>query len=383
MSELTARLALFGAIDAVLSTTDDHDLLSAAEDALPAYRDKSTVGWFEAFRALVGTDKSGKDLIGEPDLDAALEELGRLDRPSPIDAAHRLIALWATQATILPDARERLGPALRSVVSAVPMDVEPAVVEADGEGDGDGGADHLSDGAVDGLLDLLPRYETFESLPELLDKAEELSLLPRRVVAAARVMVTMRSGTKLIRLRGSHAAESSSTVATEIVTQVTIPEVGRTIDEVRQRMSPQRWPQCLPNFWCGMDHSVDAKPDDGIDYYIERVGDCPNVWFDPCLRFGSQDVRDAAGTVVGFEIFYGMWGENDPPGAVKAGTSSDGRLLADDGMIHAELSGSALVITFSKAIALAGNLPTASIALIVGATGWADQTAAMAIGCLA
>lgn len=375
MGELTARMALYGAIDHEVMA--DPKLLERVSEVFPAYRDDSVAGWYDTFSALVGTGADGEPrLPPEPDVGSALKELGALAVKSHLSAAHRLIALWAVAASIdISVDAENFRDALRPVVVLGDEEEDVAVLDDPA----------VIDERVAELAHSFREFPARERFSDLLALAGERQLLSASVAIVAETIVGIESGTTYITVPAGNRSspdETTRAVATEIITTVEKRGVTRPISEIKDAMRPTLWPDCLGSFWCAMT-SVDADPDDGVDYFVEEVGECPDIWFHPCLKFAVQDIEDAQGTVVGFDIFYGLQRPEDPAGAVLPGIVQDRNILADDGMINAVLAGEVLTVTFTKVIAFAAPLPSAAIALVVEATGWADQTAAMVQGCLA
>lgn len=384
MSELTSRLALYGAIDEALVAGDDPGFRELVATVLPAYTDPSTVGWYDQFRSIIGENEFGEPALGPPDIEVALAELSNTEPPTAVDAAQRVVALWAVDSTIGQRQRDSLVAALR-----------PAVAYSDDQPDATTGtplADHADrieqiEQNLVAVLELFGRHRTNGSLRELADTLATEQIFSRSVTAALGVIVNVRGATISIDLpsKAGRGPGDSQAVASQILTTVKISGFTGSIDDLKQKMNPRRWPQCLPTFWCSMDSTVDALPNDDVEYFIERVGDCPTSWFHPCLKFAGQDKLDTAGKVIGFDLLYGLWDPASPAevGAVVANTVQDDRLLVDDGVIKALVGAGVLTVTFSKVICFRDPLPSASIALLVGATGWANQAAAMVTGCLA
>ena len=136
-----------------------------------------------------------------------------------------------------------------------------------------------------------------------------------------------------------------------------------------------------------------------VSWYQEVVGECPNVWFDPHLRFFTRDLVDASGVRNGIELQYDLCDtadiaviaskskakapNDDPP-------AQDPRVEVDLGCIRATVEagaapdgGNLLSIWTSKVIRLREPIPTGGVAILACVTGWADQTRAMINGCLA
>ena len=150
----------------------------------------------------------------------------------------------------------------------------------------------------------------------------------------------------------------------------------------------------MPSFWCGMTHIPTPTPM-GVtpDFFREQVGACPDIWFNPYLRFATRDIKDPGNTKVGFEIQYDLCTDEEIAALTthKAISSpQDSRVEVDRGkvqVVHRATPGGApgqheVDITTSKSIRFATPLPTGGVALLACILGWADVTRHMMDGCL-
>lgn len=376
MSELSARLGVYAAIDDVAAESVDG--LRAAADVIPIYRldvDRGpgaderprTVGWSGDLRELVGAGVGGAVAAPPiPPLDDALRELADTEVGSDLDRARRLRALWSLTHVVpgfAEDARELLTAALAPV-----------------------GTD---DGVASTLLELLldSRYRTAEQWPELVTAAEEEHLITSTVATMARIgcedWLTPRPG----------AGGAVSPYAARIVSSVSGFDVGtRALEEVWEALQPTKWPTCLSSFWCRLDLIGPTLASATIGYFQEQVGDCPTIWFQPYLRFAGRDLHDSTGVVHGFELQYDMATATDLAAlGVQLSTTftQDDRVEVDSGKIKVTLRqkpGSApghheVDIAISKSIRLEG-VSSGGVALLACLSGWADMTRMMMDGCL-
>lgn len=418
MSEVTARLALYGAIDRIIVESGDDAMRQRAAIVFPEYGDPETPGWYESMREIVGPHK-----LPVLDLDVALDELSSIeimsDAPgAAVVAAHRLLVLWAAHAILQPvgETARRLVAALEPIRTLEPPPVgglarggmlstglaggflvAPSAPASDQFGiwgdpfdrsgsdtdDGGGGGDTESprggpgsfpiSGPV-GFRDLLESLDVLE-FDAFVESVERADLASSVVAGCANVLSDTRSDVWAIK-RGGQTIHAAA-----ITSDVRVQGYRRSLRDLKL-LKPSNWPTCLPSFWCGMDGSVDNDPHDGVDYYIERVGECPTEWFDPCLAFKLAFKNDPKSPQAEAMLTYRLWDPTGPAGPVVAGTPQDDRLTIDEGTIKVARDGEAIDVYFSKAIAFREPLPTPAVALFVKGSGWADQTASLVAGCL-
>ncbi len=362
MSELSARLKVYGALDTAVQ--QNSDLLEAAAAAIPAYRidihnrgvDEpkvpSTAGWYEALRPIIGDQD-------ELDLDTALRQLAAVPAPTELDSARRLRVVWAA-AAFAPDGLDDA----TVVDTLTPVAEKPAVA---------GQVRALMPDKGDG-----PRARTWS---HVVNQVYEQNLVSPRVAALA----SMGCQDSIVFAPVARAdGEVNLDPAASIVTMVPASPIGDTeIDDVQELLQPARWPHCLGSFWCSMTPETppDAVRQDGVTWFQEVVGDCADQapWFQPYLRFATRALGDDA-----FELQYDLCDAAE----IEAGAlQQDAHVEVDQGVIRARVTpgdgGNMLQVWTTKVIRLCPPLPTGGVAILACVSGWADQTRQMITGCLA
>lgn len=365
MSELTARLALYGAIDQAIVESDDPGMRERASVVLPAYRNPRTPGWYDQMRGLIGNGA-----LDDPNPFSALEQLAEtsfesesassagpvLTPDAAVLAAHRVLAVWAMNSILQPDGKpgpEAISRAL-APISAI-------------------GAHATPDAPPIGQI-LERRLEELANEPEtaerFLDFLAEQGVVDKMVMSCARVLAQTRS-----RLVDVEVEPDSRVNAAFITSSVRVTGFSDPVATLGV-LHPSRWPACLPTFWCSMDGSVDENSTDAAHHYVEAVGSCPSPWFTPCIRFTLQSSADEA------TLGYSLWDPETGSDAVNPGTIQDDRVVVDEGVVEATRAEGGLDVVFTKTIAFALPFSTESVALFVGISGWADHTASLVAGCL-
>ena len=386
MSELSARLGLYVAIDDAASESDDQ--LQAAAAVIPVYRlnleprrvrgDRlGTLGWNDEREVFLPE-------VEIKTVDSSLQELAELADVSELDQARRLKAVWAV-ARVVPDLdrkqRDLLAAAVRPLVAGARGDAE----SVDPERRRGSGSPTSSTSSSS------PWFATAEKWDGVVQAAEEQGLVSSQVAMLAHV--GCEDWVTLVPVEVADGTDIDP--AARIVSTVKGFDVGtRTLGKVRTLLEPTNWPTCLKSFWCSMNavtaSGVSTTP---IKFYQERVGDCPTVWFEPYLRFASRDLRGANNKVNGFELQYDLALASDLK-ALSAKPSKkltqDGRVEVDRGLIKvvirhppgAPTGQNQVDITTSKSIRFREPLPTGAVALLACVSGWADMTRTMMAGCL-
>ena len=389
MTELSARLGLYVAIDQ--AALDRDDVRDSVADAIPVYRaDRDGVAP-EKRQGALGWSRHIGDLLPEQpihELEDALGHLGSLEDPRPLEQARRFKAVWALTQTVPGIDRALLAGALVPVVGAArssdggrggvtPGDVEPSreSLVADAE-------------RLVGLLE----DETFasaESFTDVVGLAAAQQLISADVAELA--SIGCEDSVTFVEVERDGTVEIDP--AAHIVSTVQNFEIGsRSFTELHSAMDPARWPGCLGSFWCGMrlidDPAGVLGPD--VRAFHEQVGECPPDWFAPYLVFGTRRLLQT-GNQDGFDLQYDLC-----PDAALAALGSPGVALAQDRRVEVD-AGSVMVkrsqgttgpapgrvdITTSKTIRFAEPLPTGGIALLACISGWADVTREMMTGCL-
>ena len=422
MSELTARLSLYGEVDDAVQRPDGP--LVAAASVIPAYRIDldppaestgvlPTAGWFAAFNRVVPE-------FERLDVDAALAELAVRRQPTELQQAHRLRTLLAV-ARVLPETiqaehvlhalvpvvdPDAPAPTVRSIPSRTTRtsrrstrttcrsrqlpDVEPPTDEQR----------ERSIAALDHLTDV-DRFPTIASWPDLVDSSSPDSCSAPSVAKLRQDRV--RGPDRLRSRRPTRPSPPSSEPAARIVTSVGgFPIGSMTLDDVATKLRPPHWPACLKSFWCAMrDVDPPTNPKNAARVVVPggRRVTCPNVWFDPHLRFFTRDLVDASGVRNGIELQYDLCDaadiaviaskakakapNDDPP-------AQDARVEVDIGVLRANVDPGAGTRRREPPLDLdeqgdqtEGTVPTGGVAILACVTGWADQTRVMITGCLA
>ncbi len=408
MSELTARLAIYGAIDRAV--VDGRLSVDDVAVHLPPYRPRSAAiagaaGWYEEMTRLVGVGPDGSPL--EPvDPNDAVAELARLPLEHPIDAEHRLRVLFLTgqllaeEVDTSPDS-DFVG-ALQSVVefgrdpdevvegaSAAreladmlaqgDLDVQSDVADDDGGGSGGGGS---GGGGAPGVGAGAVGYVQVAAV------AGQRSLVSATTASLAAAVCD--EGTAWYQALGSGDVD----VAAVVTSKVTVVAPACSVEDLRMRFHPGRWPACLPTFWGGMVPlaptsrmpSPKDDPEDTLFVYREQVGDQTNnsQWFSPVLEFWYEQLSSGPPSerdVDGFAIHYGMARE------LPKGQAQDPNILVDDGEMAIRCSepvNGTMTVTAStyKKLAMHPPLPSAGLAIFACASGWAGHAKALVTGCL-
>lgn len=392
MTELTARLAIYGAIDhAVLEGRLPAELVGTyltpylpdfvGDDIRPA------PGWYDALAEVLGNgteeQNGGAPLLPPVSTDPteALAELAELPVEHEIDSEHRVRALYLARRLLSVPNGSSDDPFVLALQRAVEFDAGPVGVEDpvgaamalseliddDGSGGEDGGGDYR----------------------RVVEAAAERGVLS--TMTAALASATCNESTAWFQVPGSADVDAAAVITSQIV----VDDVAeRSVDDLRLNFHPGRWPTCLPAFWLEM--KALAPPDklpsptddpEGTKFvYRERVGDRANnsEWFRPVLEFWYDELIGGPVTdrdVVGFAIHYGM---ADP---LPAGEAQDARILIDDGELTARRSQSVsgvmtVTATTHKVLAMQQPMSGPGVAVFACASGWADQAKALITGCL-
>ena len=395
MSELTARLAIYGSIDAaVVEQTVDLDRVIRY---LPTYESsevtslRGAAGWYEDLRTLGGADESSAP-FDDADLAAALEQLGDTPLTGPLDAEHRLRALFLARRIFdrWDDGTEEL------LLSAL-----RPVVEFSFDGGTASGADELgraersSEDPTElarellALMDEAEPTDVDDGYPPMAGKAARRSLCAAIVAELARVPCT--ESTRRFTLPGGTDVDVAAVVTSEVKMEV----AKATVEQLRLRFHPGNWPNCLPLFWKKMD-PIEPFPPGGVlspttdpgtakFFYREHVGDQVNKseWFSPVLEFWYDALTGQFPNppdVNGFSIHYGL------PATLPPGVDQDERILLDDGdltVVVTDLKADPMEVhvLMLKELAMRPPLPSAGLAIFACASGWLDQAKALVAGC--
>lgn len=384
MTELSARIGLYAGVDRAAS--QERGRLEAAAAVLPVYRLDlepappdvdtrrwGTVGWHRHLHEL------SPDLRLPPSIERALAELGSLERPSALDQAQRLRAAWAVVRVVPDTDRDLVAGTLAPLVrSAVDEHRGSAAV----------GAGEISERARR-LTDLLADSERFpsaEAWPRLVEAVFDVGFMSGEVAGLAQV-------TCHDEVTYAPLPDGDVDPAPEITTQVLGFDVGeRSLDDLRAALQPHNWPQCLEHFWCDM-REIEPTPTmnaEKLTWYQEEVGECPDLWFDPYLVFGTRELTDGR---AGFGIQYGLC----PPADLDSLNTDRITPLEQDTRVQADTGELIVVIrqkpgappghheidmTTTKTILFGDSLPNGGVALLACVTGWGDQTRMMLSGCL-
>ncbi len=377
MSELSARLGLYAAIDR--AAAEDDGCLRRAGQVIALYRrdvdadgvrrpanPDGTAGWAAHLDALL-------PMVEIPDLNQALAQLADLAGVSQLDQARRLKAVWAA-ARVLPEVRNAGN---RSSAAGL---LRPLVQTARGaDSSVEGGLEDLTQEVLDS-----DRFTTADPWSELTRVAVDRVLISAQVAELANVgcddWVTL--------VPVASATGDTIDPAARIVSTITNFDLGAvTVATVKESVDPLNWPRCLPSFWCAMKPIAAPASAGPVRFVREVVGDCPRAWFDPCLRYVA---KESPGEYV---LQYDLAGPGDLSLLSSVGVPplvQDPRVEVDCGLIkishrprpvgppgHLEAD-----ITISKTIRFAEPLPTGAMALFACISGWADMTRGMMAGCL-
>ncbi|MBK6309181.1 MAG: hypothetical protein WAX12_15355 [Candidatus Microthrix subdominans] len=377
MSELSARLGLYAAIDR--AAAEDDGRLRLAGQVIPLYRrdvdadgdrrpanPDGTTGWAAHLDALL----PGVEI---PDLDQALAELADLAEVSELDQARRLKALWAA-ARVLPEVRNAGN--LPSVAGLL----RPLVQTARGDDSlVEDGPEHLSREVLDS-----DRFTTADPWADLTQVAVDRGLISARV--AELVNVGCDAWVTLVPVKSATGVTIDP--AARIISTITNFDLGAvTVATVKECVDPLNWPRCLPSFWCAMEPIAAPASAGPVRFVREVVGDCPQAWFNPYLRYAA---KESPGEYV---LQYDLAGPGNLALLSSVGVPplvQDTRVEVDSGLIkisHRQRPGGPpghleADITTSKTIRFAEPLPTGAIALFACISGWADKTREMMTGCL-
>jgi hypothetical protein len=384
VSELTARLAIYGAIDRAVVAGD-----LAVQDAavhvepygIEAIGSASAVGWYQALADLLGTAETDSELttLAEPDHVAATAQLAENPPENAIDAEHRLRALFLARRLLTDPDAEADAAYLSALQHVVEFGREPGSVE-----DPEGATRRLVE-----MMDDRERFPDRAGYVALAAQAHADGLLSATTAALA--AATCDESTAWFEVPGTGDVD----VAAVVTSRVEVSAPDSPVSDLRLRFHPGRWPACLPTFWGAMDplappppNSPSPKNDPGSATFVyrEHVGDQQNnsEWFHPVLEFWFEELWGGPATnrvVNGFAIHYGM--ANPLP----AGQAQDPRILVDDGEMTVRRTNVAngtmtVVATTYKMLAMGSALPSAGLAIFACASGWADQAKALVTGCL-
>lgn len=384
MSELTARLAIYGSIDqAVLegSLSIDEAALYLGPYGPGTLEAAPAAGWYGALTELVLGSTDGPTL-GAPspaDAAAAITELAELPLERSIDAEHRLRALFLAgrlldEVDTSPDSA--FVAALQAVVTFGPDQGDVP--------DPPTAALRLSD-----LIGDVERFPGRGGYVAMAAAAQADGLVSTTTATLA--AVGCRESTAWFEVPGTAGADVAAVVTSRVVVTAAECSVG----DLRLRFHPGRWPACLPTFWGAMDPLAPPPPkapsptvDPGTSRFVyrEHVGDQTNNshWFDPVLEFWYDDLLSGPATdrvVDGFAIHYRL--ARTPP----AGAAQDPRILVDDGEMavrRSKVANGSMTVTATtyKKLAMLKPLPSAGLAIFACASGWADHAKALVTGCL-
>ena len=395
MSELTARLAIYGAIDvavlderlpaeeaarylppygSIVPEAGGHDLLEGAVRSGPA------TGWYAALGDVVA-DTDGESGWVQPealDPGSAIVEMASLPLEDPIVAEHRLRALFLAR-RLLPeeivDSDDAFVSALEGVVTA---DVGPPIE------DPSAAARTIAEMMAD--VEQFPAGDGYVRLAAMAQAEGTLSAPVAEIAATA-----CAEATAWFTVPGT----TDDDLAAVVTSTINVTTDACSVADLRLRFHPGRWPHCLPSFWGAMDPlappaphlpSPTVDPGDQLFVYREHVGDQANgsQWFSPVLEFWYDEIEGgpAGNRVVdGFALHYGM-ATTLPPGVAQ-----DQRILLDDGEMTVRRSNVAngtmgVAATTYKKLAMRQPLPSAGLAIFACVSGWADQAKALVTGCL-
>lgn len=382
MSELTARLAIYGSIDRAV--VDGRLPIGAAATYLRPYgggpvEAGSAAGWYDALSELVLGSTDEPTLVSPVDLSVAIAELAERPPDHPIDAEHRLRALFLA-GRLLPELDTSPGSDFAAALQRVVM-FGP---DQEGVADPQDAAFRLTEMMADG-----ERFPGGAGYVDLAAAAGSMGLVS--TMTAALAAVTCDEGTVWFRVPGT----SDDDVAAVVTSRITVAVAECSVSELRRRFHPGGWPVCLPTFWGAMDPLAPPPPnapsptvDPGTSRFVyrEHVGDQRNnsQWFHPVLEFWYEELMvgpPTARVVNGFAIHYGL------ARTLPAGAAQDPHILVDDGEMTVRRSnvanGSMTVsATTYKKLAMLEPLPSAGLAIFACASGWADQAKALVTGCL-
>jgi len=395
VSELTARLAIYGSIDrAVVDRRLSVDAVAryiapygvlAADTSGDDVRRRPTrggvaTGWYGDLYEMLSGEVEGSTLVAPAalDLSAVMAELAELPLEHPIDAEHRLASLFlARQLLAAVDTFDDAG-FVASLQRVVEFDVGAQI------DDPSAAASSLAD-----LMAETGRFSDRDGYAEMAATAQSMTLLSTTTAALA--ATPCDEATAWFRVPGTDDDDVAAVVKSKVTT--TVPECS--VNDLRLRFHPGRWPACLPSFWGSMDPLAPPPPDapsptkdpgGALFVYREHVGDQVNhsEWFSPVLEFWYDEVEGgpAANRVIdGFAIHYGM------ASALPAGSVQDPRILVDDGELTVRRSNVAkgsmtVTATTYKKLAMRQPLPSAGLAIFACVSGWADQAKALITGCL-
>jgi hypothetical protein len=403
VSELTARLAIYGAIDhAVLDDRIPAELVGTyLTPYQPDFADPSVppaAGWYDALARMLaeGTEAQADGAPVLPpvstDPSDALTELARLPLRDEIDAEHRLRALYLARRLLSVPNASADDPFVGALQRVVEFDVgsgsaEDPVASAMALSeliDGSGAEGEAADGdqpLVDG--------DSGDDYVDVIATGADRGLLSETTARLA--SATCEESTTWFQVPGSGDVDVAAVVASSVVE----PDVPiRTLTQLRSDFHPGHWPVCMPTFWISMTAlwptnplpSPLVNPGTSKFVYRERVGDVANnsVWFEPVLDLWYDDIVGGPATardVVGFAIQYGL-ASPVPPGATQ-----DQRILIDDGELtvrRTDTGNGLMTLTASthKVLAMKPPISGPGVAVFACASGWADQAKALITGCL-
>jgi len=393
MSELTARLAIYGSIDrAVVEGRLSNDL---AAIYLAPYGPGSissaatATGWYAGLVEIISsssdrseeTDRSSRSTLAPPDTVDPLDAIAEMaERPPehPIEVEHRLRALFLTR-RLLPEVDTSGSSAFIAALRGVVRFGDGQENVSDLEG-----AMHLSE-----MMGDVRRFPDGAGYAQLAVESHAMNLLSATTAALAGV--TCKEGTALFKVPNT----GDSDVAAVITSQVVVSAADCPVKDLRLRFHPGRWPACLPSFWEAMDPLAPPPPkspspaiDPGTSVFVyrEHVGDqaSKSPWFNPVLEFWYSDLMAGPATaraVNGFAIHYGM------AKTLPAGAAQDPHILVDDGEMtvrRSNASNGSMTVTATtyKELAMGPPLPSAGLAIFACASGWGDHAKALVTGCL-
>ena len=438
MGELLNRLSLYAAVDLAVQA-GGRDVLERVAEVIPAYRNdlrrRDAAGAGDTARSADGRNDTaqkrravdrdgtrnitaegwandalvliGREGDGWVDATQALDEMAGTTPPTAVDAGRRIKAIWMLiHAGIVAD--EASLPALERVVQAYPADRD--VVDDVGRPRDPEQLDRSERSTVaradvaaddgDGPIDLFALLVDLDSAEEYRQRLEvdATRFISSAVVAAA--ATTCDDSTEYV----TPGPGPDTDVAAVITTRITRPVgPGLTLETLRDRLHPDRWPVLLPSFWCAMvpcgDDLAPGVTATGFTRQ-EVVGDfgsrgptwdpptdaggadalCPgaDVWFRPILRFRHRVVPN------GFELQFRLAepGEFDSflPNELFA---QDDHFLVDAGAMSTRLHDGVVEVVTSKVLLMKGQISGVGLCILACAMGYGDMGAAMLEGALA
>lgn len=278
MSEVTARLAVYGAIDRAVE--ENPDLRASASRLLAPYGlsddgfETDVVGWYDRLSSMFG--------FPALDVETAVAEWSQTTPANPLDAADRLYALYAL-ANLRPDdpliGVEQIADAVSTVVEGDDPDLVAAnaaqlaqlLAPSDDESPG------LADGDND---DISP-----PAFGEIVSDARANGLISTEVSIYSNVPCKIEFREIMV--------GATPVKAGRFVTQMWVPARGRSLAALDGYLDPAKWAKCYPSFWCAMDEINPVSTKSSTRSFKEVVGACPDPWFEVRLTFDELPATTA------------------------------------------------------------------------------------------